>query len=109
MLGIDGPEFLVIACVALIVLGPEQLARALRGVRRAVDWLKRRSADLRRSSGGELSGLGVDLSALGRLDATDYDPRALIREAVHEEVQAWARASTAPPPTSEDGPGDRRA
>lgn len=103
MLGISGGEFLVIVCVALAVLGPDQLSHALRGLRRAVDWFKRESTALRRSSGGELSELGVDLSALERLHSPDYDPRAMVREAVRDEMQAWIRESEHPRPAADDG------
>ena len=95
MFGFSGGEFLIVAAVAALVVGPRDIARAVQWVRRTVTQLRARSARLRESSEVDLSALGVDLSGLPALAASlgAADPRAMIQEAVREEVQAWLAAT----------------
>ncbi|QOR48461.1 hypothetical protein INS90_04125 [Trueperella pecoris] len=91
--GISGGEFIIILVVAVIVLGPEAITGALRGFRTVVDAAKSFSARVREETTADLHGLSdVDLSAL---DMRGLDPRQVIREAVHEEMQAWAQQTSA--------------
>ncbi|MDP9807043.1 sec-independent protein translocase protein TatB [Trueperella bonasi] len=103
--GISGGEFLIILIVATIVLGPEAITGALRGFRKLVDAAKGFSARVREETSADFqaSGLGdVDLSAF---DMRGLDPRQMIREAVQEEMEAWAKQTGATPPKK---PPERR-
>lgn len=93
--GISGGEFFIILVVAVLVLGPEAITGALRGFRKVVDAGKALSARLREETTADLQSSGladVDLSAF---DMRGLDPRQMIREAVHEEMEAWAKQTGA--------------
>ncbi len=101
MFGIDGPEFVVILIVALVIMGPEHVAGALKAFRKLVEAARRWSARLRAESSNDLSGVlpqGLDLPTF---DLSQYDPRAMVRQAVQQEMHAWmeqAAHTPAPPP-----------
>ncbi len=74
MMGIGGPEFLALAVIALLVLGPEKLpkfaadtARLLRQLRQMANNAK---DDVRRELGPELQDISLD----------DLNPRSLVRK-----------------------------
>ncbi|WP_070448299.1 hypothetical protein [Trueperella sp. HMSC08H06] len=87
--GISGGEFLIILVVAVIVLGPEAIISALRGLRKAIDAAKGFSARVREETSANLKSAGLSDLDLSAFDMRDLDPRQMIREAVHEEMQAW--------------------
>lgn len=93
MFGINGAEFLVIALIAVVVVGPErlpryaeQLGRWVRGLRGYADQAKARVAEEIAEDGEEL-----DWKAL---DPRQYDPRRIVREALLDQPPA------APPPVT---------
>jgi sec-independent protein translocase protein TatB len=100
MFGIDGPEFVIILIVALVIMGPEHVVGLLKTFRNLVDGAKRWSARLRAESTTDLSGVLPANLDLPDLDLRQYDPRAIVRQAVHEEMHAWmeqtARTPAAP-------------
>lgn len=96
--GISGAEFLVILIVATIVLGPEAITGALRGFRKVVDAAKGFSARVREETSEDLKATGFQDMDLSAFDMSGLDPRQMIREAVQEEMQAWARETGAAPP-----------
>ncbi len=90
MFGINGAEFLIIALIAVVVIGPERLPRYaeqlgqwVRNLRGYADQAKARVAE-------EIAedGEAVDWKAL---DPRQYDPRRIVREALLEQPP------TAPP------------
>ncbi|WP_300047403.1 MULTISPECIES: hypothetical protein [Trueperella] len=93
--GISGGEFFIILIVAVIVLGPEAIISALRGLRKAVDAAKGFSARVREETTADLQGAGLADLDLSALDMRDLDPRQMIREAVHEEMEAWMKQTNA--------------
>ncbi len=99
MFGIDGPEFVVILIVALVIMGPEHVAGALKAFRKLVEAARRWSARLRAESSNDLSGVlpqGLDLPTF---DLSQYDPRAMVRQAVQQEMHAWMEQAAHAPTT----------
>lgn len=99
MFGISAGEFLVILLVATLVLGPKSVAQGIgvlkTGIRQFRDW----SAKLREQTPIDATTLGVtpeDIAMIKSFNASDIDPRRLIQDAVHEEVQAWIAATSGP-------------
>ena len=81
MLGISGGEFLVLLVVGALVLGPKNIAEALRAMRKGVDALRQWSAGMRAGADGEFGVAEKEIAAL--------DPRRIVREAVRDEMEAW--------------------
>lgn len=86
MVGINGIEFVVLAILAVFILGPErlpeyasQLARLVKGLRRMASGAREQ---LREEVGPELD--EVDWR---KLDPRQYDPRRIIKEALLDDVE----------------------
>lgn len=106
MLGISGGEFLVLLVVGALVLGPKNIAEALRAMRKGIEALRQWSAGMRAGADGELGVAEKEVAALANLDLRQLDPRRIVREAVHDEMEAWmamAGAGGAGPSSSEKG------
>ena len=106
MLGISGGEFLVLLVVGALVLGPKNIAEALRAMRKGIEALRRWSAGMRAGADGELGVAEKEVAALANLDLRQLDPRRIVREAVRDEMEAWmamAGAGGAGPSSSEKG------
>lgn len=93
MFGINGAEFLIIALIAVVVVGPERLPRYaeqlgqwVRNLRGYADQAKARVAEEIAEDGEAL-----DWQAL---DPRTYDPRRIVREALLEQPP------TTPPPVT---------
>ena len=89
MLGISGGEFLVLLVVGALVLGPKNIAEALRAMRKGIEALRQWSAGMRAGADGELGVAEKEVAALANLDFRQLDPRRIVREAVREEMEAW--------------------
>lgn len=92
MFGINGSELIVLALVAMVVLGPEklpgytrQLTQLIKKVRGYADTAKER---LREEGGDELA--DVDWR---KLDPRQYDPRKIIRDALFDDDMPDAASS----------------
>lgn len=98
MFGISGSEFLVLAVVAALVLGPKNVAQGLTALRKVLDSFRGWSAKLRQESSGEFAGLTPEdlenLKVLRNLNLARYSPRQMIRETIQEEIQAWAQSAS---------------
>lgn len=106
MLGISGGEFLVLLVVGALVLGPKNIAEALRAIRKGIEALRQWSAGMRAGADGELGVAEKEVAALAKLDLRELDPRRIVREAVRDEMEAWmamAGAGGAGPSSSEKG------
>jgi len=86
VLGINGLELVVLALIAVMVLGPErlpeyaaQLARLVKGLRRMATGAREQ---LREEVGPELD--EVDWR---KLDPRQYDPRRIIKEALLDDIE----------------------
>jgi len=83
--GINGSEFVILALVAVVVLGPEKLpeyaqklAQLVRNVRGMADGARER---LREEVGDEVADLDWR-----KLDPRQYDPRKIIRDALLDDA-----------------------
>lgn len=83
-MNINGPEFLVIALLAVMLVGPERLPEYVRGLRTLV--LKARSI-IREGQTTLKEELGEDID-WNQLDPRNYDPRRIVREALFEDDEA---------------------
>jgi sec-independent protein translocase protein TatB len=95
--GINGGEFLILAVLAVLVLGPDklpgyaqQLARLVKEVRRMATGAKEQ---LREEVGDEIA--DIDWR---KLDPRQYDPRKIIKEALLDDVDDVLRAAKEPLP-----------
>lgn len=88
---INGSEFLVIALLALILVGPERLPEYVRGLRSIVLRLRALIKDGQAALQEEL-GDDVDWS---QLDPRTYDPRRIVREALFDDDDATPATGTA--------------
>ena len=111
MVGINGYEFIILAILAVVILGPErlpeyasQLARLVREVRRMASGAREQ---LREEVGPE-----IDEVDWRKLDPRQYDPRRIIKEALLDDFEDAAaaakggqapRAGTAPAPAPQPG------
>ncbi|MFP5347411.1 MAG: sec-independent translocase [Actinomycetes bacterium] len=101
MFGINGPEFLVLALIALLVVGPERLPQYAAQLGRIVRELRRMANGAREQVRSEL-GPEFDDIDWQKLDPRQYDPRRIVREALSD---AWddEPASRGPIVGSRDG------
>ncbi|MPY09604.1 Sec-independent protein translocase TatB [Arthrobacter bussei] len=106
MLGINGLELVVLAIIAVVVLGPErlpeyaaQLARLVKGLRRMATGAREQ---LREEVGPELD--EVDWR---KLDPRQYDPRRIIKEALLDDIEDVFKpvSEGAPKPVAAAAPG----
>ena len=87
VLGISGPEFLVIILVAVIVVGPQRLPEYTRKLTQAVRRLRVFLDDAKEQIAEEVGPELTDLD-LSDLDPRNYDPRKIVRDALGEDLDA---------------------
>lgn len=87
---INGSEFLVIAVIAVILVGPERLPEYVRGLRSLV---KRARGALSEGQTALRSEFGDDVD-WESLDPRQYDPRKIVRDALFDD-DATPAAGTA--------------
>lgn len=100
MFGINGSELIILALLAVVVLGPEKLpeytqkfAQLIKSLRGMAEGAREK---LREEAGDEIA--DIDWR---RLDPRQYDPRKIIRDALLEENDpAPAQLSQAPRPAA---------
>lgn len=95
MFGINGGEFLILAVLAVFVLGPDklpvyaqQLARLVKEVRRMATGAKEQ---LREEVGDEIADMDWR-----KLDPRQYDPRKIIKDALLEDEDPAAPGEARP-------------
>lgn len=114
--GINGNEFIVLAILAAVLLGPEKLPDYARKTATLIRQLRRLAADAEEQLREDLGDEFEDLD-LKRLDPRQYDPRKIINDALRENLdeltgQALSDSATArkpapprsPPPPAPSGP-----
>lgn len=98
MFGISGSEFLVLAVIAALVLGPKNVAQALTGLRHLLASIQAWSAKMRRESSGDFSALTPEdlenLKMLRNINFSRYNPKQMIRQTIQEELDAWTQAAS---------------
>ncbi|WP_345469875.1 sec-independent translocase [Glutamicibacter ectropisis] len=99
LFGINGSEFIVLAVLAVVILGPEKLpeyakklANLVKEVRRMANGAKEQ---LREEVGDEVA--DIDWR---KLDPRQYDPRRIIKEALVDEFDDAINVAKASPETS---------
>ena len=83
MLSINGPEFIALVVIALVVIGPERLPHYAQQLGRTVRELRRMALGARDQVKAEL---GDDFDDLDwqKLDPRQYDPRRIVKEALSD-------------------------
>lgn len=84
MFGLSGEKLLILAVIALLVLGPERLPHYAQQLARLVKNLKKMAQGAKVQLQDEL-GENFDDVDWKKLDPRQYDPRRIIREALLEE------------------------
>ncbi len=107
MLNISGGEFIILAFLALVLIGPERLPQYAQQLARLVKTLKEMMSGARTTLQEEL---GEDYAELAKFDPRQYDPRRIVREALLEDVvpstkQAPSKAPAPPPAVVSRGDG----
>ena len=98
MIGINGSEFIILAVLAIVILGPEKLPEYTRAF---TDWLRvmRDKAEGAKAQFKEETGTDFDEVDWRKYDPRQYDPRRIIRDALREP--AGGSSTPAPSPTPE--------
>lgn len=86
MLGINGSELVVLAIIAVVVLGPERLPEYAAQLARLVKGLKRMATDAREQLREEV-GPELDEVDWRKLDPRQYDPRRIIKDALLDDIE----------------------
>ena len=83
MFGINGSEFIILAVLAIVILGPEKLPEYTRAF---TDWLRvmRGKAEGAKAQFKEETGTDFDEVDWRKYDPRQYDPRRIIRDALRE-------------------------
>ncbi|MBT8158841.1 MULTISPECIES: twin-arginine translocase TatA/TatE family subunit [Arthrobacter] len=84
MLGINGPEFLILLVIGVIVIGPSRLPEYTRKLANLVKELRRMASGARDQIREEV-GIDIDEVDWKKYDPRQYDPRRIIREALLED------------------------
>lgn len=95
MFGINGGEFIVLAILAVLILGPEKLPEYAQQLGRLVRELRRMATgakeQLREEVGDEIADMDWR-----KLDPRQYDPRKIIRDALLDDFDDAAAAVKEP-------------
>ncbi|KRF08538.1 preprotein translocase subunit TatA [Arthrobacter sp. Soil782] len=86
MFGINGYEFLLLALIAVIVLGPERLPEYASQLAQLVKGLRRMATGAREQLREEV-GTEFDDVDWRKLDPRQYDPRRIIKEALLDDIE----------------------
>lgn len=84
MFGINGLEFVALAIIAVLVIGPERLPEYAAQLGRLVKELRRMATGARQQLKDEVGSEFTDVD-WQKLDPRQYDPRRIIREALLED------------------------
>ncbi|MDQ0258479.1 twin-arginine translocase TatA/TatE family subunit [Sinomonas atrocyanea] len=95
MFGINGPEFLILLVIGVLVIGPKRLPEYTQKLANIVKELRRMAAGAKEQLKEET---GVDLSEVDwrKYDPRQYDPRKIIRDALMDDDGAGAPPAGAP-------------
>ncbi|MFK0072949.1 MULTISPECIES: twin-arginine translocase TatA/TatE family subunit [Arthrobacter] len=93
MFGINGPEFLILLIIGVLVIGPKRLPEYTQGLMNLVRGVRKMASGAREQIKDEV-GIDIDEVDWRKYDPRQYDPRRIIREALLEP-EAPAAASAA--------------
>ena len=98
MLGINGPEFLLLLIIGLMVIGPSRLPEYTQKLANIVKEVRRMASGAREQIKEEV-GIDIDEVDWKKYDPRQYDPRRIIKEALLDDdtkpVSAGAPAAVA--------------
>lgn len=96
MFGINGPEFIILLVIGILVIGPKRLPEYTQKLTNIVKELRRMAAGAKEQLKEET---GVDLNEVDwrKYDPRQYDPRRIIRDALLDDDTAPAPAASAVP------------
>jgi len=93
--GINGSELIILAILAVVILGPERLPEYASQLARFVKQLKTMAAGAKEQLREEVGDDIVDMD-WRKLDPRQYDPRRIIKEALLDDDDAPRPAPAAP-------------
>ena len=98
MLGINGPEFILLLIIGLLVIGPSRLPEYTQKLANIVKEVRRMASGAREQIKEEV-GIDIDDVDWKKYDPRQYDPRRIIKEALLDDdtkpVSAGAPAAAA--------------
>lgn len=80
-LNINGGEFLLLALLALLLVGPERLPAVAKQAR---DFIRKAVLYMRDAKNSLTEEFGEEMADLREFDPRQYDPRRIVREALSE-------------------------
>lgn len=84
MLGINGPEFILLLIIGLLVIGPSRLPEYTQKLANIVKEVRRMASGAREQIKEEV-GIDIDDVDWKKYDPRQYDPRRIIKEALLED------------------------
>ncbi|MBG0740371.1 twin-arginine translocase TatA/TatE family subunit [Paeniglutamicibacter antarcticus] len=99
MFGINTPELLIIAIVAVLVIGPQRLPEYVEKLKNLIREVRRMAAGARETIKDE-AGLDLDEIDWKKLDPRQYDPRRIIRDALMDDDDAPVKPVSAAGPAA---------
>lgn len=98
MFGINGPEFILLLIIGVLVIGPQRLPEYTQKLANLVKELRRMASGAREQIKEEV-GIDIDDVDWKKYDPRQYDPRRIIKEALLDDdtkpVSAYAPAAVA--------------
>ncbi|KPN22072.1 MULTISPECIES: hypothetical protein [Arthrobacter] len=94
MFGINGYELIILAVLAVAILGPERLPEYASQLARLVREMRRMASGAREQLREEV-GPEIDEVDWRKLDPRQYDPRRIIKEALLDDVEDAVRPAAA--------------
>ena len=111
MLGINGPEFLLLLIIGLMVIGPSRLPEYTQKLANIVKEVRRMASGAREQIKEEV-GIDIDDVDWKKYDPRQYDPRRIIKEALLDDdtkpVSAGAPAAVATVAAASAAAAERR-
>ncbi|HSN36374.1 MAG TPA: Sec-independent protein translocase TatB [Arthrobacter sp.] len=111
MLGINGPEFLLLLIIGLMVIGPSRLPEYTQKLANIVKEVRRMASGAREQIKEEV-GIDIDEVDWKKYDPRQYDPRRIIKEALLDDdtkpVSAGAPAAVATVAAASAAAAERR-
>lgn len=111
MLGINGPEFLLLLIIGLLVIGPSRLPEYTQKLANIVKEVRRMASGAREQIKEEV-GIDIDDVDWKKYDPRQYDPRRIIKEALLDDdtkpVSAGAPAAVATVAAASAAAAERR-
>lgn len=103
MIGINGSELIVLALLAVAVLGPERLPEYASQLARLIRELRKMATGAREQLREEV-GPEIDEVDWRKLDPRQYDPRRIIKEALLDDFDEAVKPVNAKPAAAKPAP-----